>query len=246
MLSNNGRILKSSVGKYLRSAQAIPPTPVTTPAVIFTFDDGGETLYDEAFSYMSGYNMKGVGYLCKDFIGGVGIVTLSEMAEMYSAGWDMANHSVSHTNFTTLTQAQIEAELLNNATYLENNGFPRAARHVAYPFGDYDADTLAAMSATDMLTGRNVLSGLLPFPLTDAYELTCFNCHNTITLAQAITQIDNTISQNKVIIFLLHNITASPGADDWSISKFQSLIDYVSTADISVITMSEYYNGVLL
>ena len=210
-----------------------------TPAVLFTHDLDYElayTIYTMSFPYLSARNIKATAYVQTNLMETVGFPTNAQLQEMNAAGWDIGNHSITHPLFTTLTQAQIEAELTGAQSAIEAIGCTRASKHVAYPSGVYDADTLAAMAATGMLTGRPVSPSPQGFP-SNLYEIGYVIWLNSVyvSLAQAKAHVDAAKAGNYVLIFLLHHFT------EWAEADFQELVDYTIAQQVQPLTIDELY-----
>ena len=67
---------------------------VAQPAVVFTFDKGLSSLYDQAFSYMQTHNVRGTGYIPTNLVGGTGQVAWGQLQEMYGQGWTIGNQTM--------------------------------------------------------------------------------------------------------------------------------------------------------
>jgi hypothetical protein len=141
--------------------------------LLFTFDGADDSVYTEGYAYMSARNLPGTIYVTNIYVDYVDMCTKAQLTEMYNAGWAISNHSMTHTAFSAKTQEEIEAELSGCTAWLNANGFTRASSHVAYPSGMHDVDTLAAMTASGMLTGRTTVAGAQPTPGGDIRLLTC-------------------------------------------------------------------------
>jgi peptidoglycan/xylan/chitin deacetylase (PgdA/CDA1 family) len=220
--------------------------------VAFTFDDGRSSQYDEAYTYMQTKNMVGTCFVVRDYVNTATYVTSSNLATMYAAGWSHGNHTRDHTDLTTLTQAQVEAELRENQQYLNSLGYTRASRHVAYPFGGYNATVGAAMQNTGMLTGRTIVSGPAVYQsiskgLYNPYTLRTQYIVNTTSLTTAKARVDIAINTGTPVILTFHRIiTPSSGAtEDWTVEDFQALVDYVAAkrngGQLQVLTIDELY-----
>jgi peptidoglycan/xylan/chitin deacetylase (PgdA/CDA1 family) len=213
---------------------------ISDPAVLVTFDDGGASIYNTAFNYMRQKRIVGTAYLI------TGGATLSNYDAMYAEGFDLGNHTVDHVDLTTLTQEQIQTQLSGAKTALDAAGFTRASSHVAYPYGTSNATVRAAMTAESMLSGRNVTTAaFMPFvnPLNSYYSTPCLNVGTPgITLATAKGYIDTAKARGDTIIILFHTLVATdPAADQWLISDFYALMDYIVTSNVRTLTISEWY-----
>src|SRR5215469_17521463 len=95
------------------------------PKVIIAFDDDYQSSYDYGYQYLKNYGMQGTEFVISSTVNGLGRTTTAELQEMYNYGWDMCNHTTTHPDLRTLTQAQIVSEYQTCATYLVANGWVR-------------------------------------------------------------------------------------------------------------------------
>lgn len=222
------------------------------PKLLLTFDDGVVSQYTEAYSYMSGKGLKGTCYLVGSYIDTTNYMTSAQISTLYTAGWDLANHTYSHINLTTLdTQAAMQTDLTRNVSFLEGRGYSRASTHVAYPNGGYDTTVLAAMNIAGLKTGRTTISAGTAYQPTSGglfnpLTLKTQSILDTTTLAQAKSKVDLAISSGTSVIMVFHKLVVTPAAQtEWPITDFQALIDYIVTkqTQLDVVTVSEWYAG---
>ncbi len=125
--------------------------------VIITFDDANENTYTTAFPIMKKYGFTGVLYVPYDYIGAPSKLTVDQIKEMLSVGWEVGSHTLSHPpNFLALDPASMRAEIVDSRKRLSALlGVPILT--FAYPFGDNSsastdyvifAGYIAAMGAT--------------------------------------------------------------------------------------------------
>jgi peptidoglycan/xylan/chitin deacetylase (PgdA/CDA1 family) len=223
----------------ITSVDRLEFTSDNTPAVMFTFDDNAESINTKAFAYLQPKRIPATAYAIGNLVSGA---VITRFNTLYNAGWDIGNHSNTHTDFTTLTQAQIETELTDCKAVLDSNGWTRASDHVAYPYGSNNATSNLAMTATSMKTGRIVggLYNMLEY--STLYKLFCVNMASTVSLATAKGYIDTAISTGRVLTLLFHGIVDSGASgDQWNLADFQALVDYVRSNQVQCLTISEYY-----
>lgn len=67
------------------------------PKVIVGFDDNWSSQYSEAFTYMSRRGIPGTIYAVQDYVGASNYMTLAQLQEVYAAGWDIGNHTKTHS-----------------------------------------------------------------------------------------------------------------------------------------------------
>lgn len=216
------------------------------PTVILTFDDGHHSVYDIAMPYMNKYGFKGTAYIVSDWINDTATykMTGTQLDELYSKGWAIANHTKDHTDLTKLTEQEIDDELIKCANVLLARGYTRSAYHVAYPYGNVNDTVLTAMKETGMLTGRTLHPEEQTITFVDPRLLTpSLYVFDTTTLKSAKTTLDNAIKNSHPFIVVFHKIVPSltGNRDEWTTTNFKAFIDYIALKKVRVITIDEFY-----
>lgn len=231
----------SSLQAYNSGASANPGR------LLIMFDDGFESVIDEAYAYMNPKGIKATMYITSDYIGTAGYMTWAELQTLDTAGWDIANHSETHTPFAGLSQAAQQAEADNCEAALIANSLPDAAIHIAYPNASNDENTEAAMIAAGMLTGRDVdNSGTTAYTGVDIYLIPCNDIGIAYTLANLMGLVYDALDDGKLAIVLFHSLVETPSAGyEWAIDDFKTFIDFVEARGIETWNISDYYANVL-
>ena len=146
------RLDSKAVNTY--SFDALTSGVVAQPAVLFTFDKGLSSLYDQAFAYMQSRNVRGTGYVVTNWADTAGYASWSQLQAMDGAGWTIGNQTTDYTVLTTLSEAEQEARLSLARDALVAHGIVTGGYYVAYPAGNYNTDTLLAMANLSMRNGR--------------------------------------------------------------------------------------------
>ena len=120
-LINSSKISKNSDSKY----------------VLLSFDDGFENFYSHAYPILNKYSMTATMFLISSKVGGEfkgrKCMSWSQIDELYKNGITMGSHTVTHPNLYSLSKSEIEAELKDSKTKIEDKlGFP--VEHFAYPY----------------------------------------------------------------------------------------------------------------
>ena len=179
-----------------------------TPMVAVTFDDGLKTAYDQGYPYLASKGIPGTAYILPSAVGDPGYASLPDLQTMQAGGWDIANHSWDHRRLTELPQPEAQAELTKTADWLVANGLPGAATDVAYPYGAWDANVLAAMAATGMRSGRTTDPGENMLPLLNPDQIKCYESPPAATANAAV---DLAVAHQSLVLLLFHEITDTPG-----------------------------------
>ena len=219
---------------------------INTPAVMMTFDDAYLSVYTEAFAYMKTKRARGVHYIWTNEVNKAGNITSAQLLEMDAAGWSIANHTRSHPSLSALTQAEQEAQLSGAKADLDAWGLTKASMHVAYPSGNYNADTFLAMAATGMLTGR-LIGGFTPLLTSYGDEEFVLpaskTLSNAVTLADAIAVVDAAVANKRLAIFYGHNLVETASSStQWGIANFRALVDYIGSLGLPFITINDFYD----
>lgn len=110
--------------------------PLPDKAVIVSFDDGFRTVYDNAYSIMRKYDIKGSVYLPTAFIGNdEKFLTWDMISEMNESGkWYFSAHTHNHVDIRNITETNDEIKI-SNEMLCEKLGYTPTA--FCMPFGGY-------------------------------------------------------------------------------------------------------------
>ena len=106
--------------------------PLPEKAVVITFDDGAQDVYENAFPIMQEMGYPGVFFLVSSALGSEGYVSANQAKEMTAAGWEIGSHSMTHADLTK-EGVSLYQEMYYSAVQLETAlDFP--IKSFAYPF----------------------------------------------------------------------------------------------------------------
>lgn len=133
----------------------------TLPArpVVLSFDDGylGQGKY--AGAVLAARHWPGVLNLAIHNLGVPGGLTAGRIRTMLAAGWELASHSITHPDLTTLGAAALRREVAGSRTALRRRfGVPVAT--FCYPAGRYNATVVAAVRAAGYRAATTVVPGV--------------------------------------------------------------------------------------
>ncbi len=94
-----------------------------------TFDNGRQSVYDVAYPLLESYGYKATVGVTIDYVGNdvdyatgsVGHMTWEDLIDLHTNGWGIAAHSVTHTRFYELTEAQQHYELSHTRECIQEN-----------------------------------------------------------------------------------------------------------------------------
>jgi peptidoglycan/xylan/chitin deacetylase (PgdA/CDA1 family) len=118
----------------------IPEKPI-----VITFDDGHESVYQNAFPIMKDLDIVGVFYIVANRLDNVkDFVNVQELKEMINAGWEIGSHSYTHADLTQ-DHSIAQKEIGESKAKIEQ-ALSIQVQTFAYPFGTIDsflADTVS-------------------------------------------------------------------------------------------------------
>ena len=216
--------------------------------VSFTFDDGFESMYQNAAPILQAAGYKGTLYYATSYGNTTGSVTddnkpaltWTQVEDLYTNyGWEIGSHTRNHTPLAPLTDAQVDAELSGANTDLQAHGITPTT--FAFPEGDYTNATLVQTAKYYQAARGFQDVGLETSPYNNIVILD-ESLDNTMTLAQAEAFVDQAIANKQWLVFSAHGIQAATDpnyAYIWKTTDFQALVDYVKSKNVPVVTVAD-------
>lgn len=141
-----------------------------TRAVVLTFDDGCENFLDNALPILEEFNFSSIVYAISDLVGGSGswlaadghptpsLMSYAQLREIRRRGVDVASHAKTHTRLANLSFDAQLIELQESKLRLQDE-LGEEIKHVCYPYGSYNQDTLNAAKQAGYQTGMTCIRG---------------------------------------------------------------------------------------
>jgi peptidoglycan/xylan/chitin deacetylase (PgdA/CDA1 family) len=214
------------------------------PNILLTFDDNRLTHYTKAFPAMQARGLKGTNYIISSTVGGVGAIALVQLQEMYASGWAIGNHTATHPDLVTLTQSQVETEILTCHNWLVANGFTRSADYMAYPGGSQNTTVIAGATAQNIKIGR-LDSGLYcPIPMNDPYRMQALDVGG-VSVATVLSRIDTAIANGHTLALVFHTLVDGGASiiTEYAYADFVTILDYIVAKRVRCPTIDEFWDG---
>jgi peptidoglycan/xylan/chitin deacetylase (PgdA/CDA1 family) len=230
------------------------PAGFSKPMISLTFDDGSQGDWDNARPLLTAK-----GYKTTQYIPTKGLVdtphdpflmTKDEVSILAAEGNEIGGHSVTHPDLTTLSDAQLKDELVNNKNTLESIPGVGTVHNFAYPFGTYDARVIAAEEAAGYRSGRSVEEGYNSRLDLEPYDIRVQNMTPKTTLDQFQSWVDYAKAHNYWLVVVYHEVQkdhtplcSDPPNDatdpdpcvgpyDTTAPEFQKQLDYIHSAGL--------------
>ena len=134
--------------------------PIPEKSIVITFDDGYADNYANAFPILKELDMKATIFVISNFTDNDGYyMTSQQIKEMSDYGIDIQSHTASHAHLNQLTYEEQLSELKTSKEKLESIT-EKPVISIAYPFGDYDDNTILASKEAGYSLSFNTNRGL--------------------------------------------------------------------------------------
>lgn len=131
----------SELNDYIVNNKEIPKK-----SILITFDDGYADNYVHAFPILKELDMKATIFVISSGIDGGYYMSSDQLKDMVKYGIDIESHTVNHVHLNTLSYKEQLKELKDSKATIEKVT-NKEVLSIAFPFGDFNNDTLKA--ATD-------------------------------------------------------------------------------------------------
>ena len=121
--------------------------------VTIEFDDGNADQY-QALAMLNARGMHATFYVNTGFIGDSTHMSWSQLHDLFTAGNEIAGHTLTHANLKHLKYADAHYQVCQDRDNLLANGLQPTS--FAYPFGSFDSGTEQIVAACGYNSGRGV------------------------------------------------------------------------------------------
>jgi peptidoglycan/xylan/chitin deacetylase (PgdA/CDA1 family) len=208
------------------------------PLVTVTFDDGYQSVYDNALPVLQSLGIKSTQFI---ITGNTDtdpfFMTSAELLAMYNLGHELGSHSVSHPDLTTLTPAELDYQLSASKAFLETltGG---TVEDFAYPFGIYN-DTVVAAVRQHYLAARCSVAGINSRTGFNEYLVKAQAVVDTTTPDEVQGWIDDAIANNYWLVIMYHQIDDAAGEYHTTPANLALEMQYLSGTGVTVETMKD-------
>lgn len=143
---------------------AMPEKPI-----LLTFDDNSNDFYPYVYPVLQKYGMKATQFTVSNWVNGSWNMTESEILMVMENGVDIQNHTVTHPFLADLSKEEQYLEI-HNATEAHKDLTGRTTFAFAYPYGNYNSDTISLLKELGF-KGAFKVGGGLSTDKSNRYEL---------------------------------------------------------------------------
>ncbi|MFA6094847.1 MAG: polysaccharide deacetylase family protein [Candidatus Paceibacterota bacterium] len=210
--------------------------------VSFNFDDGLESVYQNAIPILNAAGIKSTQYVITEALNMSGYWTTEQLGEIADAGHEIGVHTRTHPYLTQLDSAELLSEIDGSKADLVRFGYNPTT--FSYPYGDFNNMIVEEVENAGFKGARSVHSGFNnkntdPFSLNDQHV----EAHTSIE--QIKSWIDQAILTKSWLILELHDIDHSGVLYSTTPEILQQIVDYVRQKNILVISNAEGVTKIL-
>ena len=208
------------------------PSPSISPGVIsITFDDGIRSQYTTAFPLMQARGIVGTFYIPTAQYPSPAVLynrlSASELQQMQAAGNEIGSHSVTHRDFTKLSDQEIAQECLGSKQYLQSTGL--VINNFAYPYGTGITEHIDSIVSTCYRSAR--IAGGAPMS-TVTFELTSTSSGWGLNTMKGF--VDRAKTQKMWATIYFHDI-----GGEFSVADFAAFLDYAKASNVRILTVNQ-------
>ena len=135
-------------------------SPIPNKSIVITFDDGYMDNYYNAFPILKDFNMVATIFCITSKLDGSYYLSKDAINEMSNYGIDIQSHTVNHPKLDKMTYDEQLTELKESKKTLESiTG--KKVDSIAYPFGDFNDDSIKAAKDAGYTLGFTTKRGLV-------------------------------------------------------------------------------------
>lgn len=127
--------------------------PIVQTVVSIQFDDGNDDQY-QWLATLNNHGMHATFYVNSGVIGNTGKLSWTQLTNLFSAGNEIAGHTLFHENLKPLKPPAAEYFVCQDRDNLLSHGFQPTS--FAYPFGSFDDGTEQVVKSCGYNSGRGV------------------------------------------------------------------------------------------
>lgn len=203
LLSSNGWL---QVDDY--SVKSYVPVTFSNPIISLTFDDGWKSVYKNALPKLKKYNMQSTQYIVSGFIDTPRYMTQSMISAFQAQGSEIAGHTITHPDLTTLTPQELTYELSQSQSSLRSLFGASVAENLASPYGAYNATTIDAIRPY-YRSQRSTDAGYNTRENFNIYNIVVQNIIVTTTPAEVASWVEHAKADNSWLVIVYHQVDRS-------------------------------------
>jgi len=220
----------------------VPNTPVgfNAPMISLTFDDGWSSIYTNGLPILQKYGFASTQYLISSKLNTPEYMTTAMAQAFQASGSEIASHTVTHPDLTSLTSAQLTTELSSSQATLRQLFGTNVAGSFASPYGLYNATTLSGIHQYYQ-SHRSTNVGFNTKDNFNAYNILVQDVNTDTTPAQVAAWVAKAKADKSWLVLVYHPVINSTNPDDYAVSPsdLDAELANIKASGVEVKTVSQ-------
>lgn len=245
-LSDNGKDFYVAMKINLSSVQSKEPVQANKTKIVFMFDDGWRSVYTKAYSIMKEYNYKGSVPIIPSLVGEKEYMDYGELGELYLQGWDLLNHSYSHSENMYEDCDALFSDYNKARQWMKNRYIGDCGNMAVIPYGEinpYLIRQLKDKGYDNVRTSDNII--ILDNDNIIYYPIITINLLTDMPVDKVKDILIQTFNEPKTVLVILHKIGEKENGFGMTYSKekFENIIVFIGNHQdkLQVITYSQLF-----
>ena len=230
-----------------RAADANKPAPelFNEPLLSVTYDDGWESIYSQAMPILQRNGIRTTQYVLSGVEKDEQYMSWDQIAAMQTAGHEIACHSVSHPDLTTLDDKHLREQIKGCKTDLTTRF--GSVTNFASPYGAETGHTVNEISKV-FASQRNA-NGELGDGITDEdvntranfsrYDIIGITVRGDTTIDQLKAVLEYAKAHNAWVVLTYHQADDEDSKFALDITKMTKQLEFLSKSDIRIVTVNQ-------
>lgn len=208
--------------------------------ITISIDDGLKDTND-VFGVMQKFGYPGTAFIDVEKIDQDGYVKRSDLFAMLINGWDISGHRIG--NLKQLNQDELKEHSKKAFDYLQSLGSP-GAKQYALPNGARNVNISNALFENfDFIFNIYGMSNDSQTVLTSSINRQSVDKHTSLALAKK--WVDDAIANKEWLIINFHTFSDDwKNEEDWSLEDFTSLLEYIQSKNVKVMSASNVLKNI--
>jgi peptidoglycan/xylan/chitin deacetylase (PgdA/CDA1 family) len=217
-VSRPGEVINAYVVNACAPKPDDPPAPTAASLITITFDDGWKTTVTNAYPVLRDLGLPGNVAVNSQPVDEQwsSYMTLADLNTLWGAGWKIVSHTTTHSDLTSLSDAQLDRELRESQQWLISHGFGPTDVLIV-PFHSWGPRERAAIQKYYKRARGYTVNQFWPeryvkMPYMEPYDLTAFEPEYapfTTANGRALTmqKVEHAVKNGMFLDIMFHKIT---------------------------------------
>jgi len=221
--------------------------PFDQPLITVTFDDGWESVYNQAMPLLQKYGIPTTQYVLSGTADNYSYMNWQQIKNTSQSGHDIQCHSIDHADLTLLSQKDMLRELTSCKNDVEKKVGVKVS-DFASPYGATNESTITAIKQNyrshrntdgDITTNIANQQDINVRANFNRYDITAVTIRRETTDAQLQAVIDYTIKNNGWLVFNYHQIDDGPSQFGLDSKVLERQFQILNRAPARIVTVDQ-------